>query len=56
MNRAFLVVGIPGVIVAVAYIGVGYGWRAGIIAACIGAALIAVAVLLISSNASVPPR
>jgi predicted MFS family arabinose efflux permease len=43
MNRAFLVVGIPGIVVATAYIGVFYGWRAGIAAACIGAALIAVA-------------
>jgi glucose-6-phosphate-specific signal transduction histidine kinase len=54
MNRAYLVVGIPGIVVATAYIGVGYGWRAGIIAACIGAALIAVAAWFIRSNASTP--
>jgi len=50
MNRAFLVVGIPGIVIATAYIGVGYGWRAGIIAACIGAAIIALAAWSIRSR------
>jgi len=40
MNRALLLVGIPGIIVAAAYVTVGYGWRAGLAAGCIGAAMI----------------
>jgi LPXTG-motif cell wall-anchored protein len=43
MNRAFLVVGIPGIAISVAYVFVGWGWRAGLTAAFIGIALIALA-------------
>jgi ABC-type Fe3+ transport system permease subunit len=55
MNRAYLVVGVPGIVVATAYVWMFYGWRAGTVAAGIGAALIAVAILLIRSRAAAPP-
>jgi hypothetical protein len=56
MNRAFLLVGIPGIVVATAYIGVFYGWRPGIVAACIGAGIIAVAAWSIHRNRTASSR
>jgi hypothetical protein len=42
MNRAFLVVGIPGIIVVVAYCAIFYGRRPALIAGFVGAILIGV--------------